>query len=80
VGGLAGERTVQNVVCLGDENWRETGPAPSGDLIFLMSELRMGNGMDRSTGSWKLGCDRLSSGGLDARLGSGHGGRTQEQE
>jgi hypothetical protein len=80
VGGLAEERTVQRVVCLGDEIWRETEPAPSGDLIFLMSSLLMGNRTDRSTGDWKLGSGRLSPGGLDPRVGSGHGGRTWEQE
>jgi hypothetical protein len=65
---------VQKVVWLGDEIWAETEPVPSGDLILLMSQLRMGNGTDRSTGGWKLGCGRLSPGGLDPRVGAGHGG------
>jgi hypothetical protein len=65
---------------LGDELWRESEPTPSGDLIFLMTELRTGNGTDRSTGSWKLGSGRLSPGGLDPRVGPGHGGRTRAQE
>jgi hypothetical protein len=80
VGGFAGERTVQKIVCLGDESWCETEPAPSGDLIFLMRSLRMMNGADRSTGGWKIGCGRLSPGGLDPRVGTGHGGWTREQE
>jgi hypothetical protein len=80
VGGFARERTVQKIVGLGDEIWREIQPAPAGDLIFLMSFLRTGNGMDRSTRSWKLGCGRLSPGGLDPRVGAGHGRRTREQE
>jgi hypothetical protein len=37
VGGFTGARTVQKVVCLGDEIWRETKPAPSADFKFLMS-------------------------------------------
>jgi hypothetical protein len=40
----------------------------------------MGNGAGRSTGGWKLGCGRLSPGGLDSRVGAGHGGRTRKQE
>jgi hypothetical protein len=78
VGGFAGERTVQKVVCLGDEIWREN--APSGYLTILMSELRMGNGTDISTGCWKLGCGCLSPGSLDPRVGAGRGERTRELE
>jgi hypothetical protein len=80
VGGFAGERTVEKLVGVGNEIWRESEPAPSRDVIFLMSFLRMGNGTNRNTGGWKLGCGRLSRGGLDSRVGSRHGERTRKQE